>query len=45
MAEVVARAKNKITFQVTVDLTGSLMEMENKILDGCNETVLTHVIL
>ena len=37
MAKVVARARNKITFQVTIDLTGSLMEMENKILDGCNE--------
>ena len=37
MAEVVAREGNEITLQVTVSLVGSLMEMENKILDGCNE--------
>ena len=37
MAEVVAREGNKLTLQVTVTLTGSLLEMENNILDGCNE--------
>ena len=37
MAEVIAREGNEITLQVTVSLVGSLMEMENKILDGCNE--------
>ena len=37
MAKVVSLEDNKLTLQVTVDLTGSLMEMENKILDGCNE--------
>ena len=37
MAEVVTREGNKLTLQVTIKLTGSLMEMENNILDGCNE--------
>lgn len=37
MAEIVARNGNELTLQVTVKLTGSLMEMENIILDGCNE--------
>ena len=37
MAEIIAREGNKLTLQVTVILTGSLMEMENNILDGCNE--------
>jgi len=37
MAEVVTCEGNKLTLQVTITLTGSLMEMENNILDGCNE--------
>lgn len=37
MAEIVARNGNELTLQVTVKLTGSLMEMENNILDSCNE--------
>jgi len=37
MAEIVARNGNELTLQVTVKLRGSLMEMENSILDGCNE--------
>jgi hypothetical protein len=37
MAEIVARNGNELTLQVTVKLTGSLLEMENNILDGCNE--------
>ena len=37
MAEIVARNGNEITLQVTVTLTGSMMDMENAILDGCNE--------
>ena len=37
MSEIVARNGNEITLQVTVKLTGSFMEMENAILDGCNE--------
>lgn len=37
MAKVVGREGNKLTLQVIVTLTGSLMEMENNILDGCNE--------
>ena len=37
MAEIVAHEENKLTLQVTVTLTGSLMEMEKAILDGCNE--------
>ena len=37
MAKVVVREGNKLTLQVTITLTGSLMEMENNILDGCNE--------
>jgi hypothetical protein len=37
MSEIVTRNGNEITLQVTVKLTGSLMEMENAILDGCNE--------
>jgi hypothetical protein len=36
MAEIVARNGNEITLQVTLKLTGSLLEMENLILDGCN---------
>jgi predicted GIY-YIG superfamily endonuclease len=37
MAKIVACNGNELTLQVTVKLTGSLMEMENTILDGCNE--------
>ena len=37
MAEIIARNGNDLTVQVTIKLTGSLMEMENTILDGCNE--------
>ncbi len=37
MSEVVAHEGNQLTLQVTVTLTGSLMEMEKAILDGCNE--------
>ena len=37
MAEIIARNGNDLTIQVTIKLTGSLMEMENTILDGCNE--------
>ena len=37
MSEIVARNSNEITLQVTVKLTGSFMDMENAILDGCNE--------
>lgn len=37
MAEVVAHVGNQFTFQVTVTLAGSLLEMEKAILDGCNE--------
>ncbi|MDP3053304.1 MAG: ISKra4 family transposase, partial [Methylobacter sp.] len=37
MADIVARNGNEITLQVTLKLTGSLLEMENLILDGCND--------
>ena len=37
MAKVVANKGNELTLQVTVQISGSLMEMENAILDGCNE--------
>ena len=37
MAEIIARNDNELTIQVTIKLTGSLLEMENTILDGCNE--------
>ncbi len=37
MAKIVAREGNELTLQVTVKLTGSLMDMERTILDGCNE--------
>ena len=37
MAEIIARNGNDLTIQVTIKLTGCLMEMENTILDGCNE--------
>lgn len=37
MAEIVTRTEKEITIQVTLKLSGSLMEMENSILDACNE--------
>jgi len=37
MAEIIARSGNELTIQVTIKLTGSLLEMENTILDSCNE--------
>jgi len=37
MAEIIARNHNELTIQVTLKLIGSLMEMENTILDSCNE--------
>lgn len=37
MAEIISRNANEITIQVTVKLSGSLLDMENAILDGCNE--------
>lgn len=33
----VAHKGNELTLQITVKLTGSLMNMEKTILDGCNE--------
>lgn len=37
MAEIIVRNGNELTLQVTVKLSGSLLEMENIILDACNE--------
>ena len=37
MAEIIARNDNELTLQVTIKLTGSLLEMENTILDSFNE--------
>jgi hypothetical protein len=37
MAKIVAYEGNELTLQITVKLTGSLMDMEKTILDGCNE--------
>jgi hypothetical protein len=37
MAKIIARNGDEITLQVTLKLSGSLLEMENIILDGCNE--------
>ncbi len=37
MAEIIGRIGDELTIQVTLKLTGSLLEMENSILDGCNE--------
>jgi hypothetical protein len=37
MAEIIARHGKELTIQVTVKLSGSLMEMENTVLDCCNE--------
>ncbi len=36
MVEIVTHEGSQLTLQVTVTLTGSLMEMEKAILDGCN---------
>jgi hypothetical protein len=37
VAEIIARNDNELTIQVTIKLAGSLMEMENTILDSCND--------
>lgn len=37
MAEIIGRIGDELTIQVTLKLTGSFMEMENSILDSCNE--------
>ena len=37
MAEIIARNDNELTIQVTIKLIGSLLEMENTILDSFNE--------
>jgi molybdopterin/thiamine biosynthesis adenylyltransferase len=37
MAEIIRRSGSELTIQVTIKLTGSLLEMENTLLDGCNE--------
>jgi hypothetical protein len=37
MAEMIARNGNELSIQVTIKLAGSLLEMENTLLDGCNE--------
>ena len=37
MAKIVAHEGNKLTLQITVELTGSLMDMEKIIVGGCNE--------
>jgi len=37
MAEIVSRTEKELTLQVTLKLRGSLMEMEESILDACNE--------
>ncbi len=37
MAEIIARNDNELTIQVTIKLTGTLLEMENTILDSFNE--------
>lgn len=37
MAKIIAHNGNELTLQITLQLTGSLLEMENAILDSCNE--------
>ncbi|HIP82976.1 MAG TPA: ISKra4 family transposase [Desulfocapsa sulfexigens] len=37
MAKIVAQKGRKLSVQVDIDLTGSLLEIENRILDACNE--------
>jgi hypothetical protein len=37
MAEIITRTATELTIQVTVKLSGSLLDMENAILDSCNE--------
>lgn len=37
MAEIVEQKGRKLTLQMNVELTGSLLEIENRILDACNE--------
>ena len=36
MVEIIALNGNELTIQVIIKLTGSLLEMENTILDSCN---------
>jgi hypothetical protein len=36
MAEIIARSGNELTIQVTIKLTGSLLEMENTIVFQIN---------
>ena len=37
MTEIIARNGNELTIRITIKLTGSLLEMENTLLDSCNE--------
>jgi hypothetical protein len=37
MAKIISRNANELTIQVKVKLTGDMMNMENTILDACNE--------
>ncbi len=37
MADIIARNGNELTIQITLQLSGSLLEMENTILNSCNE--------
>jgi len=37
MAKIISRNDKGLTLQITVKLTGSLLEMEDNILDACNE--------
>ncbi len=37
MSKIIAHDENELTIQVTVKLTESLLEMENSILDACND--------
>lgn len=37
MAQLIEKEGTKITLQVTIDLSDSLLDSENKIQDGCNE--------
>jgi len=39
MAEIIARNGNELTIQVTLKLTGSLLEMENTCLSGCHRLI------
>jgi outer membrane protein assembly factor BamB len=37
MAKIIEQKGKQLTLQVSVDLSGSLMDIENHILDACNE--------